>query len=63
MTTTHLGSKLWVVLNSNRLVTELYAKKGNITNERPPYPIANTILSRGGDLSYFPLMAGLNVEN
>ena len=47
MTTTHLGSKLWVVLNSDRLVNELYAKKGNITNERPPYPIANTLLSRG----------------
>ncbi|KAK5746400.1 hypothetical protein LTR17_000780 [Elasticomyces elasticus] len=47
MTTTHLGSKLWVVLNSNRLVSELYGKKGSVTNGRPPYPIVSDAISEG----------------
>ena len=47
MTTTHLGSKLWVVLNSNRLATEIYAKKGSLTNGRPHYPIVSDLISQG----------------
>ncbi|KAK4951529.1 hypothetical protein LTR10_010505 [Elasticomyces elasticus] len=47
MTTTHLGSKLWVVLNSNRLVSELYGKKGSVTNGRPPYPMVSDAISEG----------------
>lgn len=47
MTTTHLGSKLWVVLNSNRLVSELYGRKGSVTNGRPEYPIVGDIISHG----------------
>uniref|UniRef100_A0A8H7N148 Cytochrome P450 n=1 Tax=Bionectria ochroleuca TaxID=29856 RepID=A0A8H7N148_BIOOC len=47
MVTTHLGSKLWVVLNSNRLAHELYAKHGKVTNGRPPMPIVNDLLSQG----------------
>lgn len=47
MTTTHLGSKLWVVLNSDRLVAELYARKGSITNGRPDYPMVSDLISQG----------------
>ncbi len=47
MTTTHLGSKLWVVLNSNRLVSELYGRKGSVTNGRPPYPMVSNLISQG----------------
>ena len=46
MTTTHLGSKLWVVLNSHRLATELYNRKGSLTNGRPPYPVVGGLMSR-----------------
>ncbi|KAK5169328.1 uncharacterized protein LTR77_005303 [Saxophila tyrrhenica] len=46
MTTTHLGSKLWVVLNSNRLVSELYGRKGSVTNGRPPYPMVSGMISQ-----------------
>ncbi|EXJ56532.1 hypothetical protein A1O7_06876 [Cladophialophora yegresii CBS 114405] len=46
MTTTHLGSKLWVVLNSNRLATEIYARKGAVTNGRPHYPIVSDLISQ-----------------
>lgn len=47
MTTTHLGSKLWIVLNSNRLVSELYGRKGSVTNGRPPYPVVSGLISQG----------------
>jgi cytochrome P450 len=47
MTTTHVGSKLWVVLNSNRLATELYARRGAVTNGRPHYPIVSDLISQG----------------
>lgn len=47
MVTTHLGSKLWVVLNSNRLAQELYAKKGSVTNGRPQMPIVSDLISQG----------------
>ncbi|KEF56421.1 uncharacterized protein A1O9_08002 [Exophiala aquamarina CBS 119918] len=46
MTTTHLGSKLWVVLNSNRLVAELYGRKGSMTNGRPHYPMVGELISQ-----------------
>lgn len=47
MTTTHLGSKLWVVLNSNRLVSEIYGRRGSVTNGRPPYPMVSDLISQG----------------
>lgn len=47
MTSTHLGSKLWVVLNSDRVVTELYNRKGSVTNEKPSYPVVSKLISRG----------------
>jgi len=46
MTTTHLGSKLWVLLNSSRVVNELYNRRGSITNERPHLPIVSGLISR-----------------
>lgn len=47
MVTTHLGSKLWIVLNSNRLAQEIYAKRGSVTNGRPPMPMVNDLISQG----------------
>ncbi|KAI1477936.1 cytochrome P450 [Daldinia eschscholtzii] len=47
MTTLHMGSRTWVVLNSERVVSELIAKRGKITNERPHMPIASDLVSNG----------------
>ncbi|CAN8106529.1 unnamed protein product [Discula destructiva] len=47
MATLHMGSKTWVVLNSDRVVSELIAKRGKITNERPHMPIASDLVSNG----------------
>ncbi|KAJ5158164.1 uncharacterized protein N7500_007815 [Penicillium coprophilum] len=48
MTTIHLGSKTWVLLNSQRVVSELIAKRGSLTNGRSPMPVASGIISRDG---------------
>ena len=45
MVTLHMGSKTWIVLNSDRVVLELIAKRGKITNERPQMPIASDLVS------------------
>ncbi|KAF2995305.1 hypothetical protein E8E14_004083 [Neopestalotiopsis sp. 37M] len=45
MTTLHLGQKTWVFLNSNRVVSEIIAKKSSITNTRSPMPISSGIVS------------------
>ena len=47
MVTLHMGSQTWVVLNSDRVVSELIAKRGKITNERPHMPIASDLVSNG----------------
>ncbi|KAI8960529.1 cytochrome P450 [Daldinia sp. FL1419] len=47
MVTLHMGSQTWVVLNSERVVSELIAKRGRITNERPDMPIASGLVSNG----------------
>ncbi|KAJ8130295.1 hypothetical protein O1611_g3339 [Lasiodiplodia mahajangana] len=47
MTTLHMGSKTWIVLNSDRVVSELIAKRGKITNERPYMPVASDLVSNG----------------
>lgn len=47
MVTLHMGSKTWIMLNSDRVVTELIAKRGRITNERPHMPIASDLVSNG----------------
>ncbi|KAL1867361.1 hypothetical protein VTK73DRAFT_4208 [Phialemonium thermophilum] len=48
MATMHLGSKTWVFLNSNRVVSEIIAKRGSVTNTRSPMPISSGIVSRDG---------------
>lgn len=42
MVTLHMGSKTRIVLNSDRVVSELIAKRSRITNERPHMPITIT---------------------
>ena len=45
MTTLHLGSKTWVLLNSSRVASEIIAKRSKVTNERPHMPIAGGLVS------------------
>ncbi|KAF3355344.1 hypothetical protein VdG1_04177 [Verticillium dahliae VDG1] len=47
MVTLHMGSRTWVVLNSDRVVSEIIAKRGKITNERPHMPVASDLVSNG----------------
>lgn len=47
MTTLTLGSKTWVLLNNARVVDEIIAKRGSMTHQRPPMPIASDLISRG----------------
>ncbi|KAK2041935.1 cytochrome P450 [Colletotrichum somersetense] len=47
MVTLRMGSKTWVVLNSDRVVSEIIAKRGKITNDRPHMPIASDLVSNG----------------
>ena len=42
-----MGSRTWVLLNSDRVVSEVIAKRGKITNERPDMPIASDLVSNG----------------
>lgn len=48
MTTVHIGSKTWIFLNSHRVVSEIIAKRGSVTNTRSPMPIASGIVSKDG---------------
>ncbi|KAF2231527.1 cytochrome P450 [Viridothelium virens] len=47
MVTLHMGSRTWVMLNSDRVVSELIAKRGKVTNERPHMPVASDLVSNG----------------
>ena len=47
MTTLHMGSKTWIVLNSKRVITEIINKRGSVTNTRSPMPISSGIVSHG----------------
>ncbi|KAK1570180.1 cytochrome P450 [Colletotrichum navitas] len=47
MVTLRMGSKTWVLLNSDRVVSEIIAKRGKITNERPHMPVASDLVSNG----------------
>ena len=47
MTTLILGSKTWVLLNTPRVVDEIIAKRGSITHQRPPMPVASDLISQG----------------
>ena len=42
-----MGSKTWIVLNTDRVASEIIAKRGKITNERPHMPIASDLVSNG----------------
>ncbi|KAK4206937.1 cytochrome P450 [Rhypophila decipiens] len=46
MTTMHLGSKTWILLNSHRVINEIIAKRGSLTNTRSPMPISSGLVSR-----------------
>jgi hypothetical protein len=45
MTTLHMGSRTWVLLNSDRVVSDIILKQGKITTERPYMPIASGLVS------------------
>ncbi|KAI0973652.1 cytochrome protein [Xylaria arbuscula] len=45
MTTLHLGQKTTVLLNINRVVSEIIAKRSSVTNTRSPMPISSGIVS------------------
>jgi hypothetical protein len=40
-----MGSRTWVVLNSNRVVSDIISKQNKITAERPDMPIASGLVS------------------
>ena len=46
MATLRMGNRTWVMLNSNRVVQEIIAKRANITGERPYLPITSGLVSR-----------------
>lgn len=48
MTTLHLGSKTWILLNSSRVVKEIIAKRSSVTNTRSPMPVSSGVISRDG---------------
>ena len=48
MTTVHAGQKTFVFLNTNRVVSEIIAKRGSATNGRTEYPVSSGIISRNG---------------
>lgn len=45
MTTVHLGSRTWIILNTHRVISEFIAKRGSVTNTRSPMPISSGIVS------------------
>lgn len=47
MTTLHMGSMLYVLLNTNRVTREIIDKRAKITHERPHMPISGTLVSKG----------------
>ncbi|KAH7129268.1 cytochrome P450 [Dactylonectria macrodidyma] len=55
MTTVHLGSKTWIFLNSHRVVSEIIAKRGSVTNTRSHMPISSGIVSHDGRSLILPV--------
>ena len=47
MTTLQMGSSTWVLLNSNRSVNEVINRRAHVTSERPLFPVASGLVSRG----------------
>ncbi|KAI8945648.1 cytochrome P450 [Xylaria longipes] len=46
MTTLSMGTRTWVLLNTQRVLNEIIAKRASITHERPYFPIAGGLVSR-----------------
>lgn len=46
MTTVHMGSRIWIILNSSRVMFEIISKHGKITTERPYLPVTSGLVSR-----------------
>lgn len=46
MATLRMGKSTWVMLNSNRVVQEIIAKRASVTSERPYLPVASGLISR-----------------
>lgn len=45
MTTVQMGSRTWVILNSDRLVKEIISKNCASTGDRPDFPVAGALVS------------------
>ena len=45
MTTLHMGSRTWVLLNSDRVISDIIVKHGKTNTERPYMPIASGLVS------------------
>ena len=45
MTTLKMGSRTWVLLNTERVTTEIITKRAMMTTERPYFPIASGLVS------------------
>lgn len=41
-----MGTRTWVLLNSNRAVKEIIAKQAAVTGERPDFPVSGGLVSR-----------------
>ena len=52
--TVKLGGTNWVFLNSSRTVTDLLEKRAAIYCSRPPFPMTQDIVSRGGRIVLMP---------
>ncbi|KAK3316401.1 cytochrome P450 [Apodospora peruviana] len=46
MTTLHMGTKTWVLLNNSRAVNEIISRRAAIVHERPYMPIAGGLVSQ-----------------
>ena len=46
MTTLHMGTKTWVLLNTSRAVDEIFVKRAALTHDRPYMPIAGGLVSK-----------------
>ncbi|TVY78269.1 Cytochrome P450 monooxygenase atE [Lachnellula suecica] len=47
MTTLHMGSQLWVLINTDRAATDIISLRSTITSERPHMPVSSGLVSNG----------------
>lgn len=45
MTTLHMGSQLWVLLNTDQVARDLIGARSSVTSERPHMPVASNLVS------------------